>query len=114
MLIKQITCVSLSLYFLSSLTACSDNSSSDKENNVITQSYELTFSNLTSNQPMSPLAISIHGADYTAWTIGEKASVGLETLAESGNGKPFLVEASKCNALTIKKLPSAYSSNFGR
>jgi len=103
--IKKYLSIGLSVCSLVTLSACSDNDSSDSVKNVttpdiMTQSYELTVSNLTSNQPLSPLAISIHGASYSAWSIGEESSLGLEKLAESGDATDFLMEATISGAYT--------------
>jgi hypothetical protein len=99
---KKYVCIGLSVCSLVTLSACSDNDSSDKINNAMTQSYALTVSNLSSNQPLSPLAIAIHGENYTAWSVGEEPSVGLEKLAESGDGSDFLAEASDSGAYTTE------------
>jgi hypothetical protein len=70
------------------LMACSD----DKD--VAKVAYEVEIVNLTNNQPFSPLALRAHGASYSAWTIGESASLGVEQIAESGDNTEFLGTAS--------------------
>lgn len=56
--------------------------------------YRITLTNLTENQPLAPAAVILHGADYSAWSIGEAATDGLETLAESGDPTEIIAEAS--------------------
>lgn len=75
------------------LSACSDND--DKPEvvpptpPVVNQDYTVTVTNLTANQPMSPITLIAHD-DITTWQIGAPASLALETLAESGDGSLFL------------------------
>jgi len=103
---KKYVSIGLSVCSIVTLSACSDNDSNDSNDEVtpevITQSYELTLSNLSNNQPLSPLAVAIHGESYTAWTIGEESSLGLEKLAEEGDGTDFLIEATDSGAYTTK------------
>lgn len=55
--------------------------------------YRVIVTNLTGNQPLSPLGAVIHLAGYTGWEIGSAASSGLERLAEGGDPADFLAEA---------------------
>jgi len=55
--------------------------------------YEFTVTNLTANQPISPVAIVLHTSDYQGWSNGSAASSGLEMLAEGGDSSSFLSEA---------------------
>ena len=55
--------------------------------------YQFTVTNLTANQPISPVAIVLHAASYSGWNIGAAASTGLEKLAEGGDNSTFLSEA---------------------
>ena len=68
------------------LTGCG--SSSDGTPAV--QTYELTVSNLTHNQPLSPLAVLVHSEQTHLWSIGSAASVALEDLAEGGSNAALL------------------------
>lgn len=68
------------------LTGCG--SSSDGTPAV--QTYEVTVSNLTHNQPLSPLAVLLHSEPTHLWTIGSAASVALEDLAEGGSNAALL------------------------
>jgi hypothetical protein len=90
--------VGLSVCSLLAISACSEDNSKDSMN----QSYELTVSNLTGNQPFSPLAAIIHDDQYSAWSIGEASSVGLEQLAESGGVNLLLSDAVDLDVLNTE------------
>ncbi|WP_166268757.1 spondin domain-containing protein [Marinobacter caseinilyticus] len=55
--------------------------------------YQITITNLTAGQPLSPATVVIHTADWQAFALGDAASVALETLAESGDNSDFLATA---------------------
>lgn len=78
------------------LSACSDN---DHDTNMpeppappVERSFTLTVTNLTANQPMSPLALLATSNDYHAWQNGEPASLALEQLAEGGDQSGYSAE----------------------
>ena len=84
----------LALVIASSLiiSGCSDDD--DDEVTPVTPepvnvSYEVTVTNLTNAQPLSPIAVVLHDTG-SLWTIGESASTALETMAESGNNSELL------------------------
>ena len=54
--------------------------------------YEITVTNATNAQPLSPPAFIIHNDGYPAWETGVAASLGLEILAESGSPEDFISE----------------------
>lgn len=56
-------------------------------------SFEVTVTNLTNAQPLSPVAVIAHQPGYSAFTIGAAATAGLELLAEGGDNSMFLAEA---------------------
>jgi hypothetical protein len=56
-------------------------------------SFEISVSNLTNAQPISPIAVIAHRAGYAAFSIGIAASAGLEELAEGGDNSALLAEA---------------------
>ena len=56
-------------------------------------SFDVTVTNLTNAQPLSPLAVIAHQATYSVFTIGAAATVGLETLAEGGDNSMLISEA---------------------
>jgi len=50
----------------------------------VNYSYQVSITNLTYAQPMSPIAVVLHN-EGQLWELGEMASVALENLAESGD-----------------------------
>ncbi len=78
---------------LLTLTACNnDNSSSIQAPLVTAKFYRIDATNLTNNQPMSPLAVALH-QNGSFWMLNEVASVALETLAEGGDNSLLLSES---------------------
>ena len=78
------------------ISGCADNSAND---NAVKR-YEISVTNITNNQPMSPPALILHADGYAGWQIGSAASDGLELLAESGDATGFVNEAtSNANVL---------------
>src|SRR3954469_12710427 len=47
--------------------------------------YDVTISNLTTGQLLSPPVLATHRSDYGVFEVGEKASEGIWTVAEQGN-----------------------------
>jgi hypothetical protein len=88
---RAILAAFLSLLMFSVFIGCS-NSDSDGPAAVETQ-FMVTATNLTNNQPLSPLAVVIHTVGYEGWEPGISATDGLEVLAESGDPADFLGEA---------------------
>ncbi|MGF1851496.1 spondin domain-containing protein [Vibrio satsumensis] len=52
--------------------------------------YDVSVTNLTPNQPMSPLAVLTHNTSFDLFEIGQSASVDLEYLAEGGSNAELL------------------------
>ena len=52
-------------------------------------SYDVTVTNLTNGQPMSPVAVVLH-QEGNLWTFGQAASVELEQMAEGGDNSGLL------------------------
>ncbi|OUR88865.1 hypothetical protein A9Q81_22820 [Gammaproteobacteria bacterium 42_54_T18] len=73
------------------LTGCGSSSSHD--NTVDMRTYEISVSNVTPNQPFSPVAVILHTPGYQAWVDGEAASSALEILAEEGDNSNLLSNA---------------------
>ena len=48
-------------------------------------SFRVTLINITQSQPLSPMAVVLHGDAYSAWDLGTPASQALEVMAESGS-----------------------------
>ncbi|MGD8593659.1 MAG: spondin domain-containing protein [Gammaproteobacteria bacterium] len=78
------------------LPACSD-SDDDPDLTLddfsVSASYEVTVTNVTNGQPLTPVASVLHRPGYEAWNVGHAASEGLEQLAEGGSPTAFLAEA---------------------
>jgi hypothetical protein len=56
------------------------------------RSYEVTITNLTGGQPLTPPVVATHRNAYDAFDVGSAASVGIQQIAENGNGGPLLDE----------------------
>lgn len=81
------------------MTACGGSSSSttDQPTAPTTATFEVTLTNLTAGQPLSPLVAIAHDGGFKAFALGDAASVELEQLAEGGASMPLadLAKASK-------------------
>ena len=55
--------------------------------------FDVTVSNLTNAQPLSPVAVVAHLDGYNVFTVGTTATEGLEILAEGGDNADFIAEA---------------------
>lgn len=86
--------LAIAILSASLLSACggssSNNNSDANKTDTDTVSYDITVTNLTSNQPLSPLAAQLHSSEYSAWKIGAAASENLEILAEEGDNSALL------------------------
>lgn len=58
---------------------------------VTSKQFQVTFTNNTNAQPLSPIAFVMHQGG-TLWTIGSSATNALEVLAESGDNSEVLAE----------------------
>ena len=84
----------LCLLMFSVFIGCGSNDDNDDDRPAAVEAtYMVTATNLTNNQPLSPLAIVIHNEGYEGWYLGDAANDVLEVLAESGNPTDFLGEA---------------------
>lgn len=54
--------------------------------------FEVTVTNLTNAQPLSPVAVMFHQSGFNSFIDGETASPALELLAEGGNNADVLSE----------------------
>jgi len=52
--------------------------------------FQVTVSNLTNGQPMSPAAVIVHQDGFQVFEVGAPATVALEVLAEGGNNAELL------------------------
>ena len=73
------------------ITALVSGCSSD--NDIATAQFEVTVTNLSNAQPMSPVAVVAHNDQFRSFTLGEPASVPIETLAEGGDNSAYITEA---------------------
>lgn len=81
--------LTLSTVALWGLSACSDNDNKLLTTEPDLQLYSVTVTNLTANQPFSPLALIAHNDAMTLFTVSEPASIALEKLAEGGDASDF-------------------------
>ncbi|MDJ0711275.1 MAG: spondin domain-containing protein [Woeseiaceae bacterium] len=58
-----------------------------------TATFQVTVTNLTNGQPLSPIGVIAHADGYSVFSIGAAASAGLEELAEGGDNSALLAEA---------------------
>ena len=80
------------------LSACSDNdpvvvTSPPPPPPPAMATLEVTVTNLTNAQPLSPVGVIAHIDGYSVFAVGDPASVGLEELAEGGDNTALLAEA---------------------
>lgn len=93
------------------LGACSDDDDDemmmepDPDPMPVNVSYEVTVTNLTYGQPLSPIAVVLHD-EGNLWMIGESASVELEQLAEGG-------DTSGITGLSVVNARAAGDAPFG-
>ncbi len=72
------------------ISACSDNDNPPVTPNA---EFQVTVSNITHGQPLTPVAVILHSPSYSPWQVGTSASIGLEELAESGDASAFTMAA---------------------
>lgn len=53
-------------------------------------SFQITVTNLTNAQPMSPAALIVHQTGFRVFELGAPASVPLEVMAEGGNNSDLI------------------------
>jgi len=80
---------------LASLSFAGCGGSSSSSNTTVNKTFRVTYTNVSNNQPMSPLAVVVHKAGYQLFQAGQAASLGLEKLAEGGSNAELLAEASQ-------------------
>ncbi len=56
-------------------------------------SFDVTVSNLTNAQPLSPAAVIAHLDGYVLFSVGTPVTVGFEDMAEGGDNTALLAEA---------------------
>ncbi|WP_198149779.1 spondin domain-containing protein [Colwellia sp. MT41] len=97
------------------LAACGDSYNNGDDNYTplvqppMEYSYSITLTNLTYGQPLSPIAVALHG-DSKMWQVGQSASVALEKLAEGGDNSDFLaLESNLASTMSDGPLPPGAS-----
>ena len=63
--------------------------------------FEVSVTNLTNAQPLSPIAVIAHDDSYRVFSVGEAATVGLEELAEGGTNGRLFAEAAADSGVFI-------------
>jgi hypothetical protein len=66
-----------------------------------TANFEVTVSNLTNSQPLSPIAVIGHQDGYAVFSVGDAASASLEEMAEGGDNSMLLAEAGADALVTV-------------
>ncbi len=92
------------IFAASVLSACSDNNNNSNAQardpvtpvappEPVTLEYEVSVSNLTAGQPVSPVAVFVHDSTQDkVFNIGSAASPALEILAEGGDNSMLLTD----------------------
>lgn len=88
--------IALACFSVIALSGCGGSSNSD-DAEVTTYEYEISVTNLTSNQPLSPVALLTHDSEFVPFSVGVTASSALELLAESGDNTEILALESNIN-----------------
>lgn len=73
------------------LAGCND--SNTPATTASSKSFQVSITNSTEGQPLSPPAVLVHGQGFSPWVTGQPASVGLEQLAEGGDATQFVSDA---------------------
>ncbi|MFE8070440.1 spondin domain-containing protein [Marinobacteraceae bacterium S3BR75-40.1] len=69
------------------------------DDEVRAKQYQVTITNQTAGQPLSPATLLVHTADWQPFTLGEPASEGLEHIAEAGDNSVLLDAVKKDRAV---------------
>ncbi|WP_338326929.1 spondin domain-containing protein [Shewanella algae] len=93
------------------LTACSDNDHpgtppQPPEPEPATSKFDIRVTNLTANQPLSPIALLTTDKELQLWQNGSPASLALERLAEGGDNSE-LANISGVHTLMSAEAPLA-------
>jgi len=82
----------LAIAGLLTLSACNDSSSAIDAPIVTAKFYRVDATNLTNNQPLSPIGVALHQSG-SFWMQNQMASLALERLAEEGDNSALLNES---------------------
>lgn len=95
--LRSIISVLVVMFMSGLIISCSDSDGHDAPppHNPIpmTEAYDVTVTNLTAGQPLSPIAVILHNANYSVFTINTAAPIELEVLAEGGDNTSLLASA---------------------
>ncbi len=83
---------------MANITGLADSSGGSRPagSNSAVAVYEVTVTNLTPGQPLTPPILVTHRKPTGVFTVGDDATVGVQQIAENGNGGP-LMEALAAN-----------------
>ncbi|MGI9305086.1 MAG: spondin domain-containing protein [Gammaproteobacteria bacterium] len=84
---KRLT-MAITLAATVTLYGCGDN-----DDPAAMRTFDVTVTNLTNSQPMSPVAVVAHNGGFSSFSVGQPASAGLELLAEGGDNSDFIAAA---------------------
>ncbi|MDH5231838.1 MAG: spondin domain-containing protein [Gammaproteobacteria bacterium] len=101
-LLKPMSIVCITAFFLS---ACFHNQDDDAMQEH-TMMYQISVSNLSNNQALTPPAVVLHNENYSAWRLGMTASTALEKLAEGGDTTDFISDANANSAVAASQVLS--------
>jgi hypothetical protein len=59
---------------------------------AMAREFEVTITNLTAGQPLTPPVIATHRGQHEVFEVGQPASVGVREIAENGNSAPLLAQ----------------------
>ncbi len=82
------------------LGGCHNNDSSSTTPASTKRTFTVVVSNITANQPMSPIGVVLHDLGFHAWIDGQAASTSLEMMAEGGDNSALLADAT-ANTATL-------------
>ena len=75
--------------------------------------YEVSFTNLSTGQPMTPPVAAIHDPSVSLFQIGTPASTELQEIAENGNNDPMVALAGSLAEVSAAGLGFVDASNPG-
>lgn len=101
---KRLLVTSLISVTLLSVYGCAKDDDAMQSSNA---TYEITVTNLTNHQVLTPPAAILHNASYSPWTLGSAASTGLEKLAEGGDTTDFIATATADGGVVASRVLSA-------
>ncbi len=64
----------------------------DSPDDMNTRVFQVTITNLTHGQPMTPPVVATHRRRANVFTVGNPASFGVKEIAENGNNAPLLAD----------------------